>query len=177
MGANHDGDNGNNCRYEDQFLMAWKNDPGSGVNNLHTFSPCSINYFDDTVQRLDTAMKDKNCLKVSARDNGEFAEHLKTLPGQKFSVDQQCQFVFGPGSYFCSAGEESDEKVCEEMFCKNLDEGQCKGGKMYRAYDGTPCGNKRWCMGGKCVADSNAPTGRGQFVKFLKILKMVILEL
>jgi hypothetical protein len=56
---------------------------------------------------------------INANDN-------KTLAGEKFTDDQQCELVFGPGATICSY--------------------------MPTCSDGTKCGDNLWCQKGHCVA-------------------------
>jgi hypothetical protein len=76
---------------------------------------------------------------INANDN-------KTLAGEKFTDDQQCELVFGPGATICSY-----MPTCSRLWCTtNLQEG-CRTQHMPWA-DGTKCGDNLWCQKGHCVA-------------------------
>ncbi|KAK3593454.1 hypothetical protein CHS0354_020219, partial [Potamilus streckersoni] len=101
LGADHDGeDNATACRADDQFIMA----PKAPTFNLfepysrhpYIFSNCSVKAFKDT-------LKDKMCLRNVGvpYDNEEWNGIIKTMPGQVYSLDQQCELIKGPGSRFC----------------------------------------------------------------------------
>lgn len=48
------------------------------------------------------------------------------------------------------------------MYCYAADKKQCLTSAEQRAFDGTTCGKKKWCMNGKCVPDSRAPDAPGK---------------
>lgn len=48
------------------------------------------------------------------------------------------------------------------MYCYVPDKKQCQTSAEQRAFDGTTCGKKKWCMNGKCVPDSRAPDAPGK---------------
>lgn len=70
-------------------------------------------------------------------------EDQHKLPGEVFDGDKQCRFQYGPG------WKKSNYRpgVCSSLYC-------IKGGvELSRAApvaDGTPCGIRNWCIGGKC---------------------------
>ena len=47
------------------------------------------------------------------------------------------------------------------MFCWSDEEKQCVAETEQRAFDGTTCGNIKWCRRGHCVYDPAAPPARG----------------
>ena len=52
-------------------------------------------------------------------------------------------------------------RICHEIHCYDPIEGRCFGLSELRALDGTPCGNKTWCMNKRCVYDERAPINKG----------------
>mgnify|MGYP003477804972 FL=1 len=53
-------------------------------------------------------------------------------------------------------GEKSHDGICSHIYCFNPNSNECVP-SGYKAYDGTICGNKKWCQNGKCVANDTAP--------------------
>ena len=54
-------------------------------------------------------------------------------------------------------GESRDQQICQFLICWEIETKQCVSRTEMRAYDGTTCGNRMWCMMGQCVKDNNAP--------------------
>ncbi|XP_053380767.1 uncharacterized protein LOC123548610 [Mercenaria mercenaria] len=75
------------------------------------------------------------------------------------SADTQCKDIFGPDSYMCRsipAYATSDySSLCSKLYCFNTS--TTDSCHAFGTYDKTPCGNKKWCIEGKCVHDLNAP--------------------
>lgn len=69
------------------------------------------------------------------------------LAGEKFSENEQCELVFGPGSQICTYMPK-----CNRLWCSQgmQEERGCKTQHMPWA-DGTQCGHGEWCMKGECV--------------------------
>ena len=69
------------------------------------------------------------------------------LPGEMFSMTEQCRLVYGKGSSFCPF-----IKQCDRIWCTRNVKGRntCRTNNMPWA-DGTQCGGDRWCIHGKCV--------------------------
>ncbi|ESN91185.1 hypothetical protein HELRODRAFT_194517 [Helobdella robusta] len=159
LGANHDGERGkegNNCNGNDQFLMTAIQQAQQMPLNHQKFSPCSVKYFDDKVDALKKI--NKNCLKPKEKTTAEdFSSQLSVLPGQKFDIDEQCRYIYGPESYYCRRASSPENTICEEVYCFDSKQKRCLGGNRYSAYDGTSCANKKWCMDKKCVYDAKAP--------------------
>ncbi|ESN99470.1 hypothetical protein HELRODRAFT_163020 [Helobdella robusta] len=157
LGAWHDGSN-NTCGASDQFIMSPA--PGSltnqTFNNPFTFSQCSINYFRNYIAKLDQG--NNNCLLNEAFDvePTDQAGFLQQYPGQKYSVDKQCQLLYGQNAFYCAGGGERDASICRELKCYDPSQGKCVSRVEQRALDGTTCSNKFWCIRGVCVADNRA---------------------
>uniref|UniRef100_A0A1I7YLD8 Peptidase M12B domain-containing protein n=1 Tax=Steinernema glaseri TaxID=37863 RepID=A0A1I7YLD8_9BILA len=71
-------------------------------------------------------------------------------PGVTYSVNQQCQFVFGPSAELCPY-----MPSCRRLWCSTYYGYQmgCRTQHMPWA-DGTPCGDNQWCHRGQCVGMS-----------------------
>ena len=72
------------------------------------------------------------------------------LPGTMYSLDQQCQQMFGEEFVQCPNSSEVD--VCSQLWCQEDGTLQCstKNGSLPWA-DGTPCGLNGTCLHGECV--------------------------
>jgi hypothetical protein len=154
LGAAHDEEN-NECKGLDQYIMASAPGVLNHDNYLHpyTFSPCSIRYFRDFLAKLNS--QGNNCL-LSFNSATQVVLDFQ-LPGIIQDVDQQCFSYMGRNSFYC-AGMQNDENLCEKIICWDPEEEKCVWESVeHRAYAGTPCGNKKWCLMGACTADAKAP--------------------
>lgn len=75
----------------------------------------------------------------------------KELPGTKYSLDQQCQQIFGEEFVHCPNTSDSD--ICSQLWCQEEGTPQCstKNGSLPWA-DGTPCGLNGTCLHGACLS-------------------------
>ncbi|XP_040833590.1 A disintegrin and metalloproteinase with thrombospondin motifs 12 [Ochotona curzoniae] len=71
-------------------------------------------------------------------------------PGVIYDVHHQCQLQYGPNATFC----QEVENVCQTLWCSV--KGFCRS-KLDAAADGTQCGEKKWCMAGKCITVGKKP--------------------
>ncbi|XP_023563249.1 A disintegrin and metalloproteinase with thrombospondin motifs 12 isoform X1 [Octodon degus] len=71
-------------------------------------------------------------------------------PGVIYDVHHQCQLQYGPNATFC----QEVENVCQTLWCSV--KGFCRS-KLDAAADGTRCGEKKWCMAGKCITVGKKP--------------------
>ncbi|XP_006106852.2 A disintegrin and metalloproteinase with thrombospondin motifs 12-like [Myotis lucifugus] len=71
-------------------------------------------------------------------------------PGVIYDVHHQCQLQYGPNATFC----QEVENVCQTLWC--LVNGFCRS-KLDAAADGTRCGERKWCMAGKCITVGKKP--------------------
>uniref|UniRef100_A0A8C5VK50 ADAM metallopeptidase with thrombospondin type 1 motif 12 n=1 Tax=Microcebus murinus TaxID=30608 RepID=A0A8C5VK50_MICMU len=71
-------------------------------------------------------------------------------PGVIYDVHHQCQLQYGPNATFC----QEVENICQTLWCSV--KGFCRS-KLDAAADGTRCGEKKWCMAGKCITVGEAP--------------------
>lgn len=72
------------------------------------------------------------------------------LPGATYSLDQQCQQVFGEEFVHCPNA--SDGAACSQLWCREDGTLQCstRNGSLPWA-DGTPCGPGGTCLHGACT--------------------------
>lgn len=75
----------------------------------------------------------------------------RELPGTKYSLDQQCQQIFGEEFIHCP--NTSDSEVCSQLWCQEDGTSQCstKNGSLPWA-DGTPCSPNGTCLHGVCMS-------------------------
>ncbi|XP_029797138.1 A disintegrin and metalloproteinase with thrombospondin motifs 12 [Suricata suricatta] len=71
-------------------------------------------------------------------------------PGVIYDVHHQCQLQYGPNATVC----QEVENVCQTLWCSV--KGFCRS-KLDAAADGTRCGEKKWCMAGKCITVGKKP--------------------
>ncbi|XP_074649546.1 A disintegrin and metalloproteinase with thrombospondin motifs like isoform X2 [Tubulanus polymorphus] len=140
LNANHD-ESGNSCKRSAGNIM------GSGSLG---FSTCTIQYFKDKISTLSP-----NCLRNKPNETAEFAAVTK-LPGQIYSLTEQCQMLQGPSSELCYFGKQDLTTICKELACKTPS-GSCSKSTKSIAAEGTQCGNKMWCKATECVRSKKAP--------------------
>ncbi|XP_031732841.1 A disintegrin and metalloproteinase with thrombospondin motifs 17 [Anarrhichthys ocellatus] len=75
------------------------------------------------------------------------------LPGMHYSVDGQCQILFGTNASFCS---DMEHLMCAGLWCLVEGDAACKT-KLDPPLDGTECGADKWCRAGKCVSKTPIP--------------------
>ncbi|CAH3034862.1 unnamed protein product [Porites lobata] len=85
--------------------------------------------------------------------------YLKKLPGQIYTIDQQCQHDFGRNSRFCSRMKRDP---CAELWCvrgsfSGYNDRFCQT-RREPALEGTKCGENKWCRLGKCVSVDDRDT-------------------
>lgn len=76
----------------------------------------------------------------------------RELPGVKYSLDEQCQQIFGEEFAHCPNVSDSSD-ACGQLWCQEDGTSQCstKNGSLPWA-DGTPCAANRTCLHGECVS-------------------------
>ncbi|CAL8235703.1 unnamed protein product [Arctogadus glacialis] len=75
------------------------------------------------------------------------------LPGMHYSVDEQCQILFGTNATFCS---DMEHLMCAGLWCLVEGDTSCKT-KLDPPLDGTDCGADKWCRAGDCVSKTPIP--------------------
>uniref|UniRef100_A0A3Q0T196 ADAM metallopeptidase with thrombospondin type 1 motif 17 n=1 Tax=Amphilophus citrinellus TaxID=61819 RepID=A0A3Q0T196_AMPCI len=75
------------------------------------------------------------------------------LPGMHYSVDEQCQILFGTNATFCN---EMEHLMCAGLWCLVEGDASCKT-KLDPPLDGTECGADKWCRAGECVSKTPIP--------------------
>ncbi|XP_077376533.1 A disintegrin and metalloproteinase with thrombospondin motifs 17 isoform X1 [Festucalex cinctus] len=75
------------------------------------------------------------------------------LPGMHYSVDEQCQILFGNNATFCA---DMEHLMCAGLWCLVEGDASCKT-KLDPPLDGTQCGPDKWCRAGECVSKTPIP--------------------
>lgn len=97
----------------------------------------------------------------------------RELPGATYSLDQQCQQVFGEDFLHCP--NNSDNDACGQLWCQEDGTLQCltRNGSLPWA-DGTPCGPDRTCLHGACTPTQEVMQPLVRELQMLKLLKRLI---
>lgn len=76
----------------------------------------------------------------------------RELPGIKYSLDEQCQQIFGEEFAHCPNTSVSSD-ACSQLWCQEDGTSQCstKNGSLPWA-DGTPCSANGSCLHGECIS-------------------------
>ncbi|XP_060560013.1 A disintegrin and metalloproteinase with thrombospondin motifs 6-like [Ruditapes philippinarum] len=151
IGTRHDG-NGNSCPSSSLYLMAPRLPFIYNENirtNPWTFSSCSQSAIKTHISGLGSA----NCLKnVPARSSLN-----EDMAGLKYTADQQCNMTYGNDAVLCRDNLYYQwESICYAMQCKKKGDNSCTD--QLFPFDGTPCGDKKWCQSGNCVLSTDAPS-------------------
>ncbi|KAL7831671.1 hypothetical protein AOLI_G00292190 [Acnodon oligacanthus] len=115
----------------------------NGFSKMSPWSPCSAFY---VTEFFDNGYGD--CLL----DAPEKVMPLPTeLAGLTFSLDRQCQLIFGEGFSYCL--NSSADELCSQLWCQQEGQSVCttRNGSLPWA-DGTECGPNNSCLDGVCTA-------------------------
>ncbi|XP_076346368.1 A disintegrin and metalloproteinase with thrombospondin motifs adt-1-like [Tachypleus tridentatus] len=137
LGAQHDG-YGNSCD-KDAFLMSAK----TGAGKV-SWSSCSNSY----IQKFFREGMG-NCLSDNSSPPSVDLVHAASglLPGEQYSLTEQCQLAIGPEHTAYQTSEDPFNNVCKELWCRELEWARAS----HPALDGSSCDNGKWCREGKCV--------------------------
>uniref|UniRef100_A0A667YWC8 ADAM metallopeptidase with thrombospondin type 1 motif 8 n=1 Tax=Myripristis murdjan TaxID=586833 RepID=A0A667YWC8_9TELE len=118
------------------------------LNKTSPWSPCSALYI---TEFFDNGHGD--CLLDAPENTMPLP---RELPGTTYSLDRQCQQIFGEEFVHCPNTSDSD--VCSQLWCQEDGKMHCttKNGSLPWA-DGTPCGPNGTCLHGACM-DTRAHT-------------------
>ncbi|WAR03370.1 MIG17-like protein [Mya arenaria] len=112
--------------------------------NPWKFSDCSVNAFKSYVSLLDT--ENNNCLLDHGDyyNEDEYKSHVSQLPGQLYTVEEQCKRTRGDNSTQSCGQTSTDPVICRALLCSGGDD-FCY---YQAALPGTPCDapatNKIW---------------------------------
>ncbi|KAF7491490.1 A disintegrin and metalloproteinase with thrombospondin motifs 2 [Sarcoptes scabiei] len=162
LGMLHDGLD-NNCD-PDKFIMSEKTGPGK-IN----WSPCSNLYLENFLKKTDLKCLERTSdesffLYTSQLDsNGENYPHELRLPGELYTLNQQCQLALGDQyrAYITQRSPFND--ICKELWCSHGN----WASPAHPALEGSPCGPRKSCSQGLCVPmDSNDSYRRKPFLYY-----------
>nr|XP_057944666.1 A disintegrin and metalloproteinase with thrombospondin motifs 17 [Doryrhamphus excisus] len=145
MGMSHDDDHAPCTGHA--YIMSGEWVKGRNPSDL-SWSSCSR---DD----LETFLRSKSSACLLHTDpRGRYQVRLPPkLPGMHYSVDEQCQILFGTNATFCS---DMEHLMCAGLWCLVEGDTSCKT-KLDPPLDGTECGPDKWCRAGECVSKTPIP--------------------
>ncbi|KAL3856707.1 hypothetical protein ACJMK2_011430, partial [Sinanodonta woodiana] len=150
LGAVHDGDKkARSCPAADSFIMSSHSpqfDPEKPYSrNPWLFSNCSVAAFKKI-------LKKKDCVRTYGPpfNPEEWNDYMIKLTGQTYSLDEQCQFIYGPRSRFC---QDEPADICLYMQCTHPVTGECID-EYYNAARGSKCNENMYCIEGRCAGKS-----------------------
>ncbi|XP_008403161.1 A disintegrin and metalloproteinase with thrombospondin motifs 17 [Poecilia reticulata] len=145
MGMSHDDDHANCTSHSHIMSGEWVK--GRNPNNL-SWSSCSSSDLQNFL-RSGASM----CLHYTDPSR-PYRMHLSSkLPGMYYSVDEQCQILFGINSTSCP---DMEHLMCAGLWCLVDGDPSCKT-KLDPPLEGTECGTDKWCRGGQCVSKAPIP--------------------
>ncbi|XP_064094303.1 A disintegrin and metalloproteinase with thrombospondin motifs adt-2-like [Macrobrachium nipponense] len=139
LGMSHDGslEDKNTCD-PDTYIMS----PSTGPGKV-TWSKCSNS-------ELKTFLKDNeysaDCLDDLARGPRELDFSDGKLPGEIYTVNQQCTYALGSTFKPYVTSKYPYNNVCRETWCQNTTHAM----RIHPALEGTSCGVKKFCVNGNC---------------------------
>ncbi|XP_035812602.2 A disintegrin and metalloproteinase with thrombospondin motifs 17 [Amphiprion ocellaris] len=145
MGMSHDDDHTTCTGHSHIMSGEWVK--GRNPSDL-SWSSCSR---DD----LENFLRSKACaclLQTDPRSRYQVRLPPK-LPGMHYSVDEQCQILFGANATFCN---DMEHLMCAGLWCLVEGDVSCKT-KLDPPLDGTECGADKWCRAGECVNKTPIP--------------------
>ncbi|XP_052079113.1 uncharacterized protein LOC127717485 isoform X2 [Mytilus californianus] len=155
LGAIHDGDQ-NVCNKSAAFIMSATGSAKLGDTARHPwiFSSCSVAEIQTVIDKLNS--QGPNCLLSSTSQSIiDIYQYMSDPIGQEFTIDKQCQLIFGSMSYASRVIYSNNfDNICTGLWCST-------GGSSLSLVipaDGTTCGNNMWCAGYSCVNDLSAPS-------------------
>ncbi|CAG5850450.1 unnamed protein product [Menidia menidia] len=145
MGMSHDEDHANCSSHSHIMSGEWVK--GRNPSDLF-WSSCSQN---DLEQFLRS--RASMCLMHTDPRRRYQAHFSSKLPGMHYSVNEQCQILFGVNATFCSHME---HLMCAGLWCLVDGQAPCKT-KLDPPLEGTECGTDKWCRAGECVSKTPIP--------------------
>jgi thrombospondin motif-containing protein 12 len=144
LGMLHDGES-NQCQSRCCIMS-----PSIGEGKTQ-WSGCSVNELHTFVSRFGTGDRPSNCLiddRTLTLQNEKLYLPDKILPGQQYSIDEQCSLFHGT----CWKQElqtgQALKDICTMLWCTN---GESVVRNTHPALEGSYCSTGRICVEGKCV--------------------------
>ncbi|KAM6953293.1 A disintegrin and metalloproteinase with thrombospondin motifs 2-like [Aplochiton taeniatus] len=148
LGMEHDGQ-GNRCGDEVHMGSIMAPLVQAAFHRFH-WSRCSM-------QELNRYLHSYDCLRDDPFEHNW--PELPPLPGQYYTMDEQCRFDFGAGYMMCTALQKVGQAgsqyrtfdPCKQLWCSHPDNPFFCKTKKGPPIDGTTCGNGNLCYKGHCV--------------------------
>ncbi|KAI8747905.1 ADAM family mig-17 [Biomphalaria glabrata] len=144
------------CNDSQRYIMdisGAKLRPGTEFNPWR-FSPCSIRHFTSFLEEKMDTSRGYRCLVYSIETSADIPDVNAKQWGQLVKPDQQCQQMYGSGSYVCRLDKNYISTICRIMYCFDPLKNACY---QISALIGTSCGDGKICIHGQCVSDPYAP--------------------
>uniref|UniRef100_A0A3P8VB09 ADAM metallopeptidase with thrombospondin type 1 motif 17 n=1 Tax=Cynoglossus semilaevis TaxID=244447 RepID=A0A3P8VB09_CYNSE len=145
MGMSHDDDHAS-CKGH-SHIMSGEWVKGRNPSDL-SWSSCSRDDLENFLRS-----KGSSCLLHTDPRSRYQVRLPPKLPGMHYSVDEQCQILFGTNATFCS---DMEHLMCAGLWCLVEGDASCKT-KLDPPLDGTECGADKWCRAGECVSKTPIP--------------------
>ncbi|ESO97531.1 hypothetical protein LOTGIDRAFT_228200 [Lottia gigantea] len=150
----HDGLTGTGCSDDTNNIMATILNFPTGVSdapNPWKFSTCSV-------AAIKKQLQDVTCTNPENTSGPRALSTNSLHSGQVYDADEQCKRISNDSTVrFCRNfyfSNPSFGDMCWAMFC-----GKAGASCTYNiAYEGTSCGDRKWCEKGLCVENSKAPS-------------------
>uniref|UniRef100_A0A3Q2UM19 ADAM metallopeptidase with thrombospondin type 1 motif 17 n=1 Tax=Fundulus heteroclitus TaxID=8078 RepID=A0A3Q2UM19_FUNHE len=145
MGMSHDDDHANCTSHSHIMSGEWVK--GRNPSNL-SWSSCSRSDLQNFLRSGASI-----CLRYTDLRRRYWIRLPPKLPGMHYSVDEQCQILFGVNATFCT---DMEHLMCAGLWCLVDGDPSCKT-KLDPPLEGTECGTDKWCRGGQCVSKAPIP--------------------
>ncbi|KAM4593749.1 A disintegrin and metalloproteinase with thrombospondin motifs 17 isoform 1-T1 [Odontesthes bonariensis] len=145
MGISHDEDHANCSSHSHIMSGEWVK--GRNPSDLF-WSSCSRNDLENFLRS-----RASTCLLHTNPRSRYQARLSSKLPGMHYSVNEQCQILFGINATFCS---DMEHLMCAGLWCLVEGHPPCKT-KLDPPLEGTECGTDKWCRAGDCVSKTPIP--------------------
>ncbi|XP_042270160.1 A disintegrin and metalloproteinase with thrombospondin motifs 17 isoform X1 [Thunnus maccoyii] len=145
MGMSHDDDHATCTGHSHIMSGEWVK--GRNPSDL-SWSPCSRDDLGNFLRSKASA-----CLLHTDPRRRYQVRLPPKLPGMHYSVDEQCQILFGTNATFCN---DMEHLMCAGLWCLVEGDAACKT-KLDPPLDGTECGADKWCRAGECVSKTPIP--------------------
>ncbi|XP_045194121.2 A disintegrin and metalloproteinase with thrombospondin motifs 18-like isoform X2 [Mercenaria mercenaria] len=144
LGMSHDSD-GNSCLNGKNIMSSMA---PSGPDALQ-WSSCSAG-----VLKSFLSSSESNCLNDAPPSSAEKLYSATSKPGSIYTVNKQCKLMLGKDAEVCEGVHSDGQDVCGAIVCRPRHDTGVNGCVIYSTprMDGTDCGNRKWCIGGRCVA-------------------------
>lgn len=160
LGLQHDGVN-NPCQPSDNFIEAPIIGLDGNGRNEYYYSLCSIRNLERQLIIAGKIRSSFKCLQNVPVQSSLLPEDIYNndyLPGQLWTVDQQCELAFGLTDTSAKACGLNPNEMCTTLYCLVPLKNMCYATEGWGAADGTKCDTGKICLSGQCVSgNATAP--------------------